>query len=422
TAGSPTVFNATIGFSGYYWDFGDGTYSYPSSLASHTYSRSGTYFVVLSGYNASSYNGFYPTASHVIVVGSGVVSADFVYPTYSVVVGPVYPGSGSPVVFNATVTGGTSPYSFSWDFGDGVTSTGSTVTHVFSAGGTFTVVLTVTDAGGARAVASHYVVVQSVPRIDFVSYPTITAGSPTVFNATIGFSGYYWDFGDGTYSYPSSLASHTYSRSGTYFVVLSGYNASSYNGFYPTASHVIVVGSSVVVVDFSFPTSNVAFGPVTASTGSPVAFNVTIVQGGTSPYAFAWDFGDGSLAAGNSPTHTFTGSGAYIVVLTITDSSSVRAIASHFVLVQSAFEVDFSHPVASVNSPVVFNATLGLYLYYWDFGDGGSYVNYGSGNGAFATHSYSRSGTYFVILTAHNNTGLYSTAIHVLVVSSSVVA
>src|SRR5437016_10214929 len=102
---SPTVFNATPpGFSSYFWDFGDGTYSYPSSLASHTYSRSGTYFVVLSGYNASSYTGFYPTASHVLVVGSGVVAADLVYPTISVAVGPVYTSSDRHIVFIATMT------------------------------------------------------------------------------------------------------------------------------------------------------------------------------------------------------------------------------------------------------------------------------------------------------------------------------
>src|SRR5947208_2420426 len=266
---SPMAFNATTpGFYVYYWDFGDGTYYYNpyggGSLASHTYSRSGTYFVVLSGYNNT---GVYSTASHVLTVGSGVVAADFSFPTTSVVVGPVYPGSGSPVVLNATVTGGTSPYSFSWDFGDGLTATGSTVTHVFSTGGTFTVVLTVTDSGGARGVASHYVVVQSAPRIDFVSYPTITAGSPTVFNATTRCFYFYWDFGDGTAYYGgvgyggNSLAAHTYSRSGTYFVVLTGYNYTT--GVFSTASTVLMVGAGVVAADVVYTTHKL---------GRPVSF------------------------------------------------------------------------------------------------------------------------------------------------------
>jgi len=433
TAGSPTVFNATLGFTHYYWDFGDGIAYYGgvayggSSLASHTYSRSGTYFVVLSGYNASSYNGFYSTASHVLTVGSGVVAADFVYPTTNVIVGAVYPSSGSPVVFNATVTGGTSPYAFSWDFGDGSTATGSTVTHVFSTGGTFTVVLTVTDAGGARAVASHYVVVQSAPRIDF-SYPVVSVNSPVAFNATLGFTHYYWDFGDGTAYYGgvayggSNGAAHTYSRSGTYLVVLAGYN-STIGGGYSTTSHVLVVSSSAVAVDFSFPTSNIAIGPVTASAGSPVAFNVTSVQGGSPPYTFNWDFGDGSHAVGSSPTHTFASPGTYIVVLTVTDSGNAKATASHFVVVQSAPRLDFvSYPTVTAGSPTVFNATVIFPVYYWDFGDG-TYslggVTYGGTS--LASHTYSRSGTYFVILTAYNYTGVYPTASHVLVVVSSVV-
>src|SRR5207249_1047993 len=142
------------------------------------------------------------------------------------------------------------------------------------------------------------------------------------------------------------------------------------------ASHVLVVSSSAVTVDFSFPTTNLVAGSVTASTGSPVAFNVTSVQGGNAPYSFSWDFGDGSLAAGNSPTHIFTSPGSYIVVLTVTDSANVKATASHFVVVQSAPRIDFlSNPTITAGSPTVFNATPGFYVYYWDFGDGTYYYN-----------------------------------------------
>src|SRR5207244_7522651 len=116
--------------------------------------------------------------------------------------------------------------------------------------------------------------------VDF-SYPVASVNSPMAFNATTpGFYVYYWDFGDGTYYYNpyggGSLASHTYSRSGTYFVVLSGYNNT---GVYSTASHVLVVSSSAVTVDFSFPTTNLVAGSVYPSSGSPVVFNVTGTHG-----------------------------------------------------------------------------------------------------------------------------------------------
>src|SRR5437016_12142050 len=96
---TPASINAKQGFSSYYWDFGDGTYSYPSSLASHTYSRSGTYFVVLSGYNNT---GVYSTASHIVVVGSGALRSEErrVGKEFSSGCGPH--SSDSTVVFNAT--------------------------------------------------------------------------------------------------------------------------------------------------------------------------------------------------------------------------------------------------------------------------------------------------------------------------------
>src|SRR5438132_1100166 len=414
---SPVAFNAKQGFSSYYWDFGDGTYSYPSSLASHTYSRSGTYFVVLSAYNNT---GVYSTASHIVVVGSGALAIDFSFPTSNIATGPVTASTGSPVAFNATATGGPSPYTFTWNFGDGLTASGNTATHVFFTAGAYTVVLTTTDAGGVIATASHYVIVVSTFHVDF-SLHHVSTGSPTSFNATLGLSQYYWDFGDGgTYfNYGSSngaFATHTYSRSGTYFVILTAYNNT---GVYSTASHLLVVSSSVVAVDFSFPTYSVAVGPVTASTGSPVAFNVTSVQGGTPPYAFAWDFGDGNLAVGSSLTHTFTGPGIYTIVLTTTDSNNVKATASRFVLVQSTPRIDFvSFPTVTAGSPTVFNATTpGFSSYYWDFGDGT--YSYPS---SLASHTYSRSGTYFVVLSGYNNTGVYSTASHVVIVGAGVVA
>src|SRR2546430_791635 len=228
------------------------------------------------------------------------LSADFSFPTTNRNIGQANPTTGSPLAFNATVSGGSPPYAFDWNFTDGSLGTGPSLSHVFSLAGTYNVTLTVHDSTATSVIVSHTVNVVLASTVDF-SYPVASVNSPMAFNATTpGFYVYYWDFGDGTYYYNpyggGSLASHTYSRSETYFVVLSGYNNT---GVYSTASHVLVVSSSAVTVDFSFPTTNLVAGSVTATTGSPVAFNVTSVQGGSPPYSFAWDFGDASLAVGN---------------------------------------------------------------------------------------------------------------------------
>jgi hypothetical protein len=52
------------------------------------------------------------------------------------------------VTFTATATGG---LSYSWDFGDGGTATGSSVTHVFETAGQFTVALKASDGTSGQA-------------------------------------------------------------------------------------------------------------------------------------------------------------------------------------------------------------------------------------------------------------------------------
>ena len=55
--------------------------------------------------------------------------------------------SGTAASFTNTSSGGTKPYKFLWDFGDGDTSTNPAPNHVYAKGGTYKVVLYVLDAG-----------------------------------------------------------------------------------------------------------------------------------------------------------------------------------------------------------------------------------------------------------------------------------
>ncbi|MFO7678366.1 MAG: PKD domain-containing protein, partial [Thermoplasmatota archaeon] len=58
---------------------------------------------------------------------------------------PTNVGVGNPVDFTSSVTGGVSPYSWSWDFGDGTTSTLQNPTHTYQQTGMFTAMVNVTD-------------------------------------------------------------------------------------------------------------------------------------------------------------------------------------------------------------------------------------------------------------------------------------
>ena len=130
---------------------------------------------------------------------------------------------------------GDTPLTFAWDFGDGSTGSGATPTHVYQSDGSYTVVLTVTDAKGA-----HSDPVQTTATIANVA-PTVNAGSdvrmlPGFFTLRASFQdpgvtdapwSYRIDWGDGTSSSgtrssQSSITSdHLYLLPGTYHVVVS---------------------------------------------------------------------------------------------------------------------------------------------------------------------------------------------------------
>ncbi len=162
--------------------------------------------------------------------------------------------AGSPTAFNASASGGSPPYSFSWNFADGSAfETGNLVTHTFTSPGLFTVVLTATDSKGIMANPSQSVSVASPGGglgVDF-SLPPATSGSPVTFTASLSrgdLTPYYysWDFGDGMNSGSPSLnafVTHIYSSPGTFIALLT---VSYYCcGFTAYASHLVSVQSTL---------------------------------------------------------------------------------------------------------------------------------------------------------------------------------
>ena len=192
-------------------------------------------------------------------------------------------GDGVVASFIGTPLSGTAPLDVSftdsstgssitnrrWDFGDGNISNYASATnpsHRYSSAGTYTVNLTVTNAGGSNSqLRSSYISVSAptaAPVAAFSGTP-LSGTAPLDVSFTDSSTGSSitnrrWDFGDGNISNYASATnpSHRYSSAGTYTVNLTVTNAGGSNS---------QLRSSYISV--SAPTA----APVAAFSGTPLS-------------------------------------------------------------------------------------------------------------------------------------------------------
>lgn len=79
--------------------------------------------------------------------------------------GPYAGTVGEPIQFTGTASGGTPPYTFEWDFGNGDTSTQQNPMYTYDSAGEFDVILTVTDNIGSIATDETTATIEGVPEL-----------------------------------------------------------------------------------------------------------------------------------------------------------------------------------------------------------------------------------------------------------------
>jgi PKD repeat protein len=211
-SGSWVSDGTTIG--NYSWNFGDGTIASGREV-SHEFLATGAYTVTLTVMTTAGVTGT-RTAS-VVVDGNRLPAASFTYAC-----------SGSQCAFDGS--GSSDPdgpvASYFWYFGDGAYAGGATVSHRYTAIGTFTVALGVRDDGGAWAGQQQSVVISSVTNAPpIATFDAVCLGLTCTANALFSrdpdgsITRYAWDFGDGTTG-DGAIVGHTYAAAGTYTMTL----------------------------------------------------------------------------------------------------------------------------------------------------------------------------------------------------------
>jgi PKD repeat protein len=141
------------------WDFGDGSRenSHGKTIR-HTFAEAGTYNVDLTVTDSTG-----RTVSDSILI---TVKAPPSPPltAVNIISNDTQGIAPATFVFHARVTGGTEPYTYSWDFGDGSReSNEQTVLHTFAEAGTYNVGIIVTDSTGRTVSDSILITVEQPP-------------------------------------------------------------------------------------------------------------------------------------------------------------------------------------------------------------------------------------------------------------------
>ena len=287
------------------------------------------------------------------------------------------PGTGtSPLTVNFTGSGSTDDVGvtgYSWDFGDGgpAVATADPV-HTYTAPGSYTAVLTVTDGGGLQSTDSVEITVGTAPSgnivltlvdadldVDLLTLANglqvsssmtqgkglnvragtnpavvgsvhLTLDGPVTVSRTENGAPYAL-FGDVGGNYvPVALPLGTYTLSA---VAYSGANRGG----------TVLESSSLTFSIVAAGATNqapVALAQASPGTGtSPLTVNFT-GSGSTDDVGvtgYSWDFGDGGPAVATAdPVHTYTAPGSYTAVLTVTDGGGLQSTDSVEITVGTA--------------------------------------------------------------------------------------
>ncbi len=419
----------------YEWDL-DGNGSYETDTgstptASKTYTAAGTPTI---GLRVTDDLGATATTTRVLTVQNRAPAASF-----TATPNPV--PTGTAVGFDAS--GSADPDGivahYEWDLdgnGSYETDTGSTPTasKTYTAAGTPTIGLRVTDDLGATATTTRVLTVQNrLPTASFTVTPNpVVSGSSVSFNAS-GSSDpdgtvakYEWDLdGNGTYETNTGTTATTSKAFPIAGTVEIGLRVTDNNGGTATTTTTLTVSNRA-------PVASLTVSPNPVPTGTNVALNAS---GSSDPdgtiVKYEWDLdGNGTYETSTGTTATTTKAfptpGTFTVGLRVTDNLGLTATTTKTVTAQNrAPAASFTatpNPVPT-GTAVSFDASASadpdgtVAKYEWDLDGNGTYET-STGTTPTTTKTYASAGTPTIGLRVTDNLGATATTTRVLTVQN----
>ena len=291
----------------YSWDLWDGSTSDQQNPL-HNYNP-GTYTVILT---VTDQDGNEKQVTTQITIWDGIFIINASVNTVQV-------DTGLEANFTPIIQWWVWPFTYSWDLWDGNSSNNEKPVHIYSEPWIYTVKLTVTDSEG-NVETTYTQVIYSITWLNTEIETTPNWENNWEFSFTPIIQWWVWPF---TYSWDlwdNNTSSeqnpiHTYQESWIYTVILTTIDS---NGT------ISISQTQVIVVSNEYSDFNIKLSGNPLTWPGPLISDLSVnVEWWTWPFEYQWGFGDGTNGVGENVTHTFSETGTYNVIVTVTDSNWV---------------------------------------------------------------------------------------------------